>query len=167
MSNMRPQELLGEISETAKALAGLCGSLAESFASDDPKPEKRSAKKIDCQAIASRVAAARGRLILHYAPKDPRNFLQCDSWHLDHSGDEVMVPDADGDCFYSLLVTELLAGSDVRVLINPAKDTNTVVRLLRKIASGIEQHGYPFNLEQAAKLNDEIDQWRTAESIPF
>lgn len=79
-------------------------------------------------------------LLLHYAGRDPKTFLQYDAHDLSEGGeDDVMQAEADGFCVTSGERDELMQGSAVRVLVDPETPLKRAVLGLRKIANWIEE----------------------------
>lgn len=77
-----------------------------------------------------------------YARKQPKRFLQFDSFHTPGGGDDVMRPDRNGDCLFWGGGWELMNGPNtVRVLIPVGTTPAKVARSLRKIASIIKNDG--------------------------
>ncbi len=77
-----------------------------------------------------------------YAGKRPRKFLQVDAFYLPNGGDDIMRPDADGDCIHYGTTHELMNGPDTaRVLIPPQSSPEQAARALRKIADILESDG--------------------------
>jgi hypothetical protein len=79
------------------------------------------------------------RLLEHYAGKEPKKFIQVDGFSEVKFGDCVMHPDADDDCMMCGSTTELMQGTDVRILIPEGASGVVVCRLLRKMVSFVEE----------------------------
>jgi hypothetical protein len=98
----------------------------------------------------------KGELLEHYANKNPRSFVQFDVFvgmPPDGSGNPVgEPPDKDGDDMFWGLTTELMGGSDVRVLVPLDTSKDDVLRALRKIGDCVsnspEVLGYPYYQEE-------------------
>lgn len=78
--------------------------------------------------------------LAHYSEKEPKEFLQIDGWNLPDGGDDVMIPNKDGDVLTEQRTIELMKGAYVRVMIPADEDVNphTAARLLRMIADHID-----------------------------
>ena len=83
----------------------------------------------------------KGKLLEHYAHRDPTAFFQFDGWALGpDGGDSVMRPDADGDCLTSSQTYELMTGGpSVRVLVTRGTSRPDAVRLLKKLRRWVKQ----------------------------
>ena len=78
----------------------------------------------------------RSQLLAKYTDTDPHQFVQIDGFA---EGDGVTGMDADGHGMCGGITTELMKGTDVRVLIPLNADSATTVTLLLKAAIWVEQ----------------------------
>lgn len=85
----------------------------------------------------------RDELLKHYSERDPKHFIQIDAYcagHFEPEPDYIMAPDAAGDCLTSQETFELMHGAGgARVLIDPLIPPGDIARLLRKVASWIDE----------------------------
>jgi hypothetical protein len=77
--------------------------------------------------------------IAHYASREPKQFLQLDSFYMPDGGDDVMHPDKDGDALLALETIELMRCCHVRVLIPDNIDVKVAVRQLKKVAKWLKR----------------------------
>jgi len=96
-------------------------------------------------------SAIKLRLLEKYMSREPRQFLQFDGF-CNVEGDSHLLPDECGDCFSGSVTTELMHGSDVRVLIIPGTTRKTALRLLSKIRARVKT--YPPDAVLTAPLHD-------------
>jgi len=75
-------------------------------------------------------------LLSKYATKEPKAFHQLDA-RMNMQG-EAMAGDSDGDAICSLDTTELMDGTDVRVLIPATTSQKDAIRLLKKMIQWME-----------------------------
>jgi hypothetical protein len=106
---------------------------------------------------------ARATLLLKYACREPRRFIQHDAFFPPDDSDDLVRPDEDGDCILSGRTTELMGSPfSVRVLVEPQADPGMVARMLRKIAGYIERDDLPlahFGLDVEKFRLDELSSW--------
>ena len=75
-----------------------------------------------------------GSKLAHYAKREPKSFLQLDSF-FDGWG-----ADKDGDALSALGTVELMRGACARVLIPASTDKKMAVRQLKKIAKWLDEN---------------------------
>ena len=94
--------------------------------------------------------------LAHYATRDPKRFLQMDGFQVKGDGDDIMRPDKDGDCLFSIGTTELMAGATVRVLIPEETDPKVAIRHLKKFTKWLKKSPDLMDFAKPVK-KDEID----------
>ena len=94
----------------------------------------------ECGLSTSNIPS-KGDLLEHYCRREPKRFLQIDSWQ-QQGRDSVYTPDEDGDVISTGYTHELMHGHPVRVLIEPGTPTRDAVRMLRKIRESLKQGQY-------------------------
>ena len=78
------------------------------------------------------------QLLNHYSKRDPKLFIQFDGY--DEPPEGCTDPEAySGMC--RIKTYELMCGNDVRILIDPRKDREKVLRILHKLVDWIEGDG--------------------------
>jgi len=83
--------------------------------------------------------STKGELLEKYTSRDVHTFIQYDGF-INAEADCNTQPDEDKDAIFGGFATEdLMNGSNVRVLLNPATPADAVLRVLRKIVAMIEQ----------------------------
>ncbi len=80
----------------------------------------------------------KAELLEKYRQREPQQFYQLDGWL---AGDDVMGCDRDGHAITGCQTSELMRGSDVRVLVKRGVRTASAVTLLRKILAWVERDG--------------------------
>jgi hypothetical protein len=99
--------------------------------------------------LARAMMSSKVDLLAHYADREPCEFVQIDCWRYGKEGvvrgvgitDTLGATDDDGDCLNGGVVTELMSGSDVRILIPPRISSADAIALLRKAIAWIERDG--------------------------
>ena len=82
------------------------------------------------------VAAAE---VIRYLRKPMRKFHQLDGWAKHGHGDDIMVPDDDGDVLMCGGGTDRQnSGTTVRIMVDPAADREDVLRVLHKLTAWYE-----------------------------
>ncbi len=85
------------------------------------------------------VRPTKQELLNHYNTRVPNRFQQIDGYD-DIEENEVVQPDEDGHAIFTCDTYELMAGSTVRVLVNPDAPKETVIALLDKIRRQYEDN---------------------------
>jgi hypothetical protein len=114
-------------------------------------------------------------ILQHYATKEPKRFVEYDAFDWPDSSDffghyiwpTVSDPGPEaGPCLASRVTWELMRGAQVRVLIDPEADRDTICRLLRRVLIDIEDGGMEM-LGDAGKLSEEESRLLDNEPFPL
>jgi hypothetical protein len=84
-------------------------------------------------------AAIKLQLLEKYMSREPKQFLQFDGF-TNIEGDCQVRPDENGDSFSGSVTTELMHGSDVRVMVIPGTTRDEALRLLKKIRACVKSY---------------------------
>jgi hypothetical protein len=103
--------------------------------------------------------------IAHYALCQPRYFLQLDGLFAPKGYDEQSPIDFEGDFLIATRTLELMAGSDVRVLIPIETDPRVAIRQLKKMVTMLETRP---ELRDLAKPDEKDTQaFEDQDCLPF
>lgn len=105
----------------------------------------------------STVDKTRERKLKHYSKRTPKQFIQLDGHYLGpDGGDDMMVPDTDGDCLLAGQTVELMHFSGTRVLIDSNFDPKVAARMLRKAAEWLDRQPELLSREYWASFMDSV-----------
>ncbi len=103
--------------------------------------------------------------LAHYATREPKSFLQIDLWR---NGDGVVGHDENGQGMTFDMTTELMQGSDARILIPHDVPPREVAVLLRKAALWAEsEYANNFAAEHPERQKSPIDALRVAIGLVY
>ena len=154
--------MIDQNTDTAKASTGYTGKYAKLL--EEHLKTMLLEERLKATPAPNETATERKKrkLLEHYATREPKDFVQVDvfaSLPPEHQ-DYVMEGDEDGDVIFIRATTELMLGSSIRVLADPAMTKDDAIRALRKVIDVYENDAIrelPKVTEASENTHEDVD----------